>query len=37
MELRNGSNSEVLTPFRRPESKIITCAIGLHGMNLKGT
>jgi hypothetical protein len=26
IELRNGSNSEVLTPFRWPESNIIACA-----------
>jgi len=29
-----GSNSEVLTPFRWPESNIVLCANGLHGMNL---
>jgi hypothetical protein len=32
--LQNGSNSEVLRPFRWPESNISPRASGLHGMNL---
>jgi hypothetical protein len=34
IELRNGSNFEVLTPFRWPESNIMACVSGLHEMNL---